>query len=151
MQNVPNIQHLSPLDTHLVAGIHQACFPRPWSAIEFQRLLALESVFGLLAVCDESPVGFILIQYVLDEAEILTVAIHPNHQRQGTGTRLIAAIERSLQNKGVNSLFLEVSVLNNPALNLYQKLGFHRIGTRPNYFPHAADPTAELLKKELSK
>ena len=71
-------------DPAALAAVHARAFPAPWSRDEFAALLAQP---GVLAVVE--PDGFILIRVVLDEAEILTLAVRPAARRAGLGGRLV--------------------------------------------------------------
>ena len=73
-------------DPTALAALHASAFPAPWSAAVFADLLAQPGV--LLGV---EPDGFILIRVVLDEAEILTLAVVPPARRHGLGRRLVEA------------------------------------------------------------
>jgi glycine/D-amino acid oxidase-like deaminating enzyme len=64
-------------DPAALAAVHARAFPAPWSRDEFAALLAQP---GVLAVVE--PDGFILIRVVLDEAEILTLAVRPEARRK---------------------------------------------------------------------
>ena len=59
-----------------LAALHATAFAAPWSAREFSDLLAQAGVFAVV-----EPDGFILIRQVLDEAEILTLAVRPEARR----------------------------------------------------------------------
>ena len=80
------VASFGPLDaTHaeVVADLHAGAFARPWSAIDFERMLAERDILadGLFLGAQAAPVGFALSRRVLDEAEILTVAIAPEASR----------------------------------------------------------------------
>ncbi len=62
------------------------------------------------------------------DSRILSIAVHPDYQGKGLGTRLsVAALER-LREAGVKDVMLDVRDYNAPAIHLYEKLGFHEIG-----------------------
>ena len=65
-----------------LAGIHAAAFSAPWDAASLADLLAQAGVFAI-----EVPEGFILLRTVVDEAEILTLAVRPEARRRGLGAR----------------------------------------------------------------
>lgn len=149
MLHVPTVRPLCLLDAQDMADVHRACFPYSWSKDAFIKLLDQKAAFGFMAFHETTPIGFILSQYVIDEAEILTFAVHPHYQRQGFGKLLLTRLIDELRPKGVHTLFLEVSITNPSALKLYHHLGFQQVGTRQGYFSHLSDPTAALLKKDL--
>jgi ribosomal-protein-alanine N-acetyltransferase len=79
-------------------------------------------------------VGFCILQPVLDEANLLLMAIHPNQQGKGLGYQLLEQSITLLKNQPVQ-IFLEVRESNQAAIALYEKSGFHQIDLRKNYYP----------------
>lgn len=91
--------------------------------------------------------GYIGVHVDLDSAEIATLFVHPNHRRQGIGEALLQTAIQRLKSRDITHVLLEVSIQNQPALHLYEKMGFKAIHTRLNYYPNGDD--ARVLKKEL--
>lgn len=122
-----------------LARIHALCFeaPRPWSAAEFTGFLSSARVFLLT-----EPGGFLMGRVIVDEAEILTLAVDPPYRRQGCATRLVAAFLAEAAQRGASSAFLEVSAANAAAQALYRAAGFCESGRRPSYYTRT-DGTAE--------
>ncbi|MFA9202773.1 MAG: ribosomal protein S18-alanine N-acetyltransferase [Flavobacteriales bacterium] len=88
----------------------------------------------VLTQSGQQIIGFCILQTVLDEANLLLMAIDPQQQGQGYGNLLL---EQSLERLGERCVmvFLEVRVSNQAAIGLYEKLGFHQVGTRLGYYP----------------
>ena len=112
-----------------LAGLHAAAFPAPWDATALAGLLTQAGVFAV-----EQPDGFILLRTVADEAEILTLAVHPKARRRGLGTRLVREGVAGAAAQGATRLFLEVADDNAAALALYARAGFSEAGRRPGYY-----------------
>ena len=112
-----------------LAGIHAAAFPVPWDAAALADLLTQAGVFAI-----EQPDGFILLRTVADEAEILTLAVHPQARRHGLGARLVGEGATEAAARGATRLFLEVADDNAAALALYARAGFSEAGRRPGYY-----------------
>ena len=76
-------------------------------------------------------VGFLVTRRLVEgESEVLNLAIHPGHRRQGIARALLAsAFARS-----PGRWFLEVRASNEAALECYRKLGFQNVGIRPGYY-----------------
>ncbi len=131
-----------------LAALHQRAFPnnRAWDAPEFSALLAQP---GVRVLGDDR--AFIMIRQVLDEAEVLTLATHPDHRRQGLARSRLSAAESDLSQSGTRSVFLEVAEDNAAAKALYVAAGYQCVGKRPNYYlPKNAAPVAALvLRKDL--
>ncbi|TJZ90460.1 GNAT family N-acetyltransferase [Paracoccus gahaiensis] len=119
-----------------LALLHARCFtrPRPWSAAEFDSLIALPGCFLLTL-----PQGFLLGRTVADEAELLTLAVAPEARRAGLGRRLIASFAGRARQMGAATAFLEVAADNPAARGLYAGTGWVEAGTRRRYYGPATD------------
>jgi ribosomal protein S18 acetylase RimI-like enzyme len=65
----------------------------------------------------------------MDSGAIQNVGIAPNHRGRGLGRALLLASLRGFQASGVSHVSLEVTAANQPALRLYESLGFQRTKT----------------------
>lgn len=109
--------------------LHALCFPhKPWSAADFADLK--KSGCDIMA----SQNGFIVYRAVLDEAELITIGVHPDARRGGIAATMIELMVRDLAARGVKRVFLEVAENNHPARALYEKHGFAVVGRRPKYY-----------------
>ena len=141
----PEIRPVTPFDLELVAALHAACFVEGWSAASIAALLAGPGAFGLLAVSDGEPAGFILVRQAADEAEILSLAVRPAWRRRGLARRLLAVALERLVAAGTRRLLLEVAEDNVAARRLYQGAGLTPVGRRPGYYRSAGGATAALV------
>ncbi|WP_273689590.1 GNAT family N-acetyltransferase [Ketogulonicigenium vulgare] len=107
--------------THALAFTDQ----RPWSADEFADLM---DQFGVAVIGDAH--SFILTRTIAGEAEILTLATAPAHQRKGLARNHL----KTLLEQRLDRVFLEVAVNNMPAIALYTAAGFQIIGRRRHYY-----------------
>lgn len=135
----PGGHRIDPLDgdaASRMAAIHAASFARPWSTLEFERLLAERGVVGdgLFLASAVKPTGFVLSRIVLDEAEILTVAIAPEARGKGFSIPLLERHLDELSRRGVRTIHLEVEEGNDPAIALYRRFGFKETGRREGYY-----------------
>lgn len=131
-----------------LARIHAESFetPAPWGAEAFESLLGSKNVF-LIA----QPDGFALGQVVLDEAELLTIAVHPQARARGLAQRLLKAFDAEARERGACIIFLEVAASNDVARHLYAITGFQETGRRPGYYrtPCGKRIDALIYKKQL--
>ena len=83
----------------------------------------------LVVLLDAHPIGRLYLARLPDEFRIIDIALLPPHRRAGLGTRLIQNIlsEASVAGKPVR---LHVERFN-PALRLYQRLGFAVVEAGP--------------------
>lgn len=119
------------LTPEAMAQTHAAAFKltRPWSAHEFSDLIESHSCF---VVGDAQC--FALSRVIADEAELLTIATHPDHQRQGRAKAIMDCLHSQLQTRGSVQIFLEVASPNLGALALYESLGYLHVGRRKAYY-----------------
>lgn len=113
-----------------------------WNRQQVSDALALPSTHALVVDAagepvddgsDSAPAGFVLTRHVLDEEELLLIAVVPGARRRGVGAALIDRLFSAASARGVTRIFLEMR-RGNPAIHLYQKLGFEPIGERRNYY-----------------
>ncbi len=118
-------------DTDWLAKTHAASFAdrRPWSAQEFASLLGSGGVF-----LTTKPGGFALTRTVLDDAEILTIAVLPGARQRGVGSAILAELEATARQRKVARIFLEVAEDNLGALALYYGNGYRETGRRSGYY-----------------
>ena len=95
-----------------MAAIHKAAMTTPaaWSAPTFEGFLAFPG-----AILTSEARGFALGRVIADEAELLTVAVHPDARRQGIAARCLAGFEAEARTKGARRVFLEVAETNSGA------------------------------------
>lgn len=121
--------------TDLVSVIHieQLVQSHPWTIKQFEE--SITSYCSTVIEVNGEVVGFCILQPVLDEANLLLMAIHPNQQGKGLGYQLLEASIAKLSNQPIQ-IFLEVRESNLAAIALYEKSGFHQIDLRKNYYPN---------------
>ena len=107
----------------------------PWSSKLFSD--GLERHVCLVAEQGNEIVGFAIIQFILDEAHLLNIAVDPAQQKRGLGKLLLDEVLARSLDKQASTVFLEVRSGNARAIQLYQMAGFNEIGLRKNYYPAA--------------
>ena len=132
-----------------IAALEKLCFSDPWSEASVASELDNRLSAWFVALDGDSVAGYIGSQSVLDEADMMNVAVHPDYRRQGIGEKLVLALAQALTEKGIRGLMLEVRESNVPAIALYEKLGFRQVGLRKNYY-RAPKENALIMRKELS-
>jgi ribosomal-protein-alanine N-acetyltransferase len=74
-----------PGDLDALAALHRRCFDEAWARSDFARILEAPSSFALIARGPPAAAGFVLARTVVDECEILTLAVAPAYRRHGVG------------------------------------------------------------------
>lgn len=135
------------------AAIHADAFRRGWGSHEFAGLLRDPAITASAAVDSKSnaALGFIMSRRALDEAEILSIAVGRSVRRGGVGAALLSNHIADLSLQGVRTVFLEVDEANAPALALYARSGFNRVGERRGYYPtsSSAKATAIIMRRDI--
>ena len=126
------IRLMQALDVAAVAKIEKSVQSHPWTLKQFED--AVTAYQSTVIEQQGQVLGFCILQPVLDEANLLLMAIDPAQQGQGLGYQLLDASVAMLKNNPVQ-IFLEVRETNIAAIKLYEKSGFHQIDLRKNYYP----------------
>jgi len=107
-----------------------------WSQTMFWSELAEHTTrHYLVASAEERIVAYAgLCAYPPHESYVQTIAVAPDAQGHGLGTRLLAALVEESQRRGCKRLDLEVRADNDAAIRLYERHGFTRIGLRRGYY-----------------
>lgn len=140
-------------DLDAVADLERRSFSHPWSRDAF--VAELRNVRSSLWVAEHRrPAGPALVGYlcrwiVEDEAQVLNVTIHPSWRRRGLGRWMLERALLDAVGRGARRATLEVRRHNAPAIALYERMGFRRVGERKNYYGPGED--ALLMEKELER
>lgn len=142
------IVKMQPEHVAAVAEMERQCFSNPWSEKSVASELDNPLSLWLIAEADGVVVGYVGSQTVLDSSDMMNLAVSQDFRRQGIGEQLVNSLTEALAEKGVKTLLLEVRISNEPAKQLYQKLGFEIVGKRPRYYEKPRED-ALILRKEL--
>ena len=135
-----SVRPLCERDLETVLAIESASFSRPWTRRHFLDEIA--SPFGIPLVAqvpDGAIAGYLCLKLVLDEAEILDVAVDLALRGRGVGRVLLECALSLCRERQVALLGLEVRVSNQAAIALYRRLGFRESGVRKRYYEDGED------------
>lgn len=128
------LRQMTAADLDAVLAIETASFSVPWSRQSFENELRNERAYYIVGELSGEVVAYMGMWFILDEADIMNVAVLPALRGQRIGQRMLSyAIEQALA-QGCRSLTLEVRSSNAAAQSLYTKLGFVKSGIRKNYY-----------------
>ncbi len=134
-----SVPYVAPLRDAGQAGdlekLHATAFARPWAAHEFERMLCERSTEAHALRRGNALLGFVLSRKAVDEAEILTIVLAPSARGGGHSRRLLSEHLTALAFSGIRTVHLEVDEGNKPALKLYARHGFLKVGERKGYYP----------------
>jgi ribosomal-protein-alanine N-acetyltransferase len=129
-----NLQMRSMQVTDLVRvmDIETLAYPFPWSLSLFKDCLRVGYTAEVLALEQIIAYGFMSI--AASEAQILNLCVDPKWHGSGYGLQMLEHLLDIANQKGVQSVFLEVRISNQAAIHLYDKIGFKQIGIRKAYY-----------------
>lgn len=142
------IRPATPADLPALAALEQAALPDPWTPAQLAGELAQPITRALLAGDGTQPLGYALGRVVAGEAEVLRVAVHPAHRRQGLGRALLRALHAAC---AAEEVFLEVRAGNTAAIALYEAEGYARVGRRPGYYADGEDAVVMGVRSGLRR
>ncbi|HJH08547.1 MAG TPA: ribosomal protein S18-alanine N-acetyltransferase [Psychrobacter pasteurii] len=124
LQQVADIEHRVQLDS--------------WDKLQIEELLQqdINQCWAILSSEDNKPqvAAYCIISSVFEVAEVLRIGTHPQFQRRGLAQSLLQALIKSMPEKQLERVLLEVRQDNTPAITLYKKMGFEVIHIRKDYY-----------------
>ena len=119
-----------------------------WTRNQVIGILAVPGVWLTIAELGGRSAGFALTRGVLDEAELLLLAVIPEMRRRGVGAALLRSVVSDCALRGIESLHLEVRD-GNDAIKLYRNSGFTKVGERRDYYrgPNGQSYSALTLRR----
>jgi ribosomal-protein-alanine N-acetyltransferase len=122
-------------DVPAVHEIDTLSFSLPWPERSFRFELTENPVSrGWVAEVDGRIAAMLVLWFIVDEAHIATIAVHPDYRRQGIGEKVLLHALWAVQDEGARRVFLEVRAGNAAAQAMYEKYGFIVDGRRLKYY-----------------
>lgn len=143
------IRRMTLEDVPAVHEIDTLSFSLPWPERSFRFELTENPVSrGWVAEVESRIAAMLVMWFIIDEAHVATIAVHPDFRRQGIGEQLLLYSLRSAQAEGARRAFLEVRAGNVAAQSMYKKYGFEVAGVRRGYYK---DNNEDALLMNLEK
>lgn len=134
-------------DLEQVMEIEEDLFTVPWTKEGFLTYLMKEDTMFFVVEEKGRILGFCSMMTVLDEGDILNVAVCRDRQREGIGYFLVNSMLRMAEMRGICTVHLEVRESNSTARRLYRRLGFEEDGIRKNYYTEPAEAAVLMTKR----
>jgi len=131
MEFVPLTPELIPA----ILEIEKKSQGAPWSEKSFTNELENPHSYFLVALENQAVIGYGGVWLIQDEAHVTTITVNQDQRRKGIGKRLMHELIKGSLERKANCMTLEVRVSNEPAIKLYDSLGFARAAVRKNYYP----------------
>jgi [ribosomal protein S18]-alanine N-acetyltransferase len=149
----PLTLRIAPMRVEDLAAVHaieRASFDSPWPADAYRSELETNRLAQYLVV----QAGDVIVAYagmwlMVDEAHIITFAVHPLWRRQRIGERLLLALLDLALDAGAHEATLEVRLSNLGARRLYEKFGFRPFGLRPRYYSDNGEDALIMTTEQL--
>jgi ribosomal-protein-alanine N-acetyltransferase len=143
-----SVRDADPSDIPAVVAIERASFSEPWSAGMFRAHLRGD-INTFVVACDGGDVvGFAIAHTVIDESELLNMAVKQSMRGRGVGAILLGTICARCAMRGSESITLDVRASNTTARALYASHGFTQVGIRRHYY-HEPEEDGLILRAEL--
>lgn len=91
-------------------------------------------------------VGYAILYCVLDEGELVRIAVSPSHRRRNVACSMLMSLLTHCREVHVERVFLEVRKSNISARAFYEKNGFTTDGNRKNFYEF---PTEDAILMSL--
>lgn len=144
-----SIRQAQRADLLEISRIESASFPQPWP---YGAFTAFVGEPGFLVAADHADriVGYVVADVAYDQAKtrghLKDIAVHPDHRRNGIGSRLLRRAIAVLEANGARSIRLEVRPSNESAIDLYRSLGFDAFRRIQGYYEDGEDALIMVRK-----
>ena len=147
----PMIRVIREEDVAQIHEIEKLCFAMPWSEESILHDIRENAVARWLVLDDGegNVLAYAGMWFVLDEAHVCNVAVHPDHRRKGYGKKIFDALCDMAYANSMALMTLEVRRSNLPAQALYHACGFLDVGYRKRYYEDTGEGAYLLWNKDL--
>lgn len=157
-------------DLDQIAAMEAAVFSNPWSRKSCQEILGQKRYCVLVLAVPRGEkadrrgqgwegsasrdtqgqeiLGYVCGMSVLEEGELHRIAVMPAWRGKGYGQLLLQAFLETMKGRGVTAVYLEVRAGNGPAIRLYERNDFERIGIRKAYYQNPRED-AQIMQKMI--
>jgi len=150
VQATVNLRHFQPDDLDQVMHINRVCLPENYAPYFFMDLYERFPDAFIVAEEDGEIVGYVMCRMesglpdfgllgIAKRGHVISVAVLPEHQRRGVGTALMKEAMAGMRVYKAKECYLEVRVTNEPAVHLYDKLGFQKSKVVHGYYADGED------------
>lgn len=142
---------LSLEDVPALLALEKACFGRE-AFTDTQLRQMLSARYGLaMGIWEDSLlVGAALLEVLVPESELHSLAVLPGKRRRGLGAALLKSALSAARKRGATEMFLEVRRSNQAAIALYERAGFAALSVRRGYYSHPREDALVMCKRLAS-
>lgn len=141
------IRQMEAADVEAAAIIESEAFSMPWSAKDFLEMVEADYAYYYVAELNGEIAGCCGIRDITGEGEITNVVVAANHRKKGIGRKMMEYMLERAKANGIGDCTLEVRVSNQPAIRLYESLGFKGEGVRPDFYDKPREDALIMWKR----
>lgn len=142
---------LSLEDVPALLALEKACFGgEAFTDTQLRQLLSARYGLAMGIWEDSLLVGAALLEVLVPESELHSLAVLPGKRRRGLGAALLKSALSAARKRGATEMFLEVRRSNQAAITLYERAGFAALSVRRGYYSHPRED-ALVMQKRLAR
>lgn len=141
------IREMQAADVEAASRIESEAFSMPWSARDFLEMVEADYAYYYVAELDGKIAGCCGIRNMAGEGEITNVVVAASYRKQGIGRKMMKYMLDRAEENGMGDCTLEVRVSNQPAIRLYESLGFKSEGVRPGFYEKPREDALIMWKR----
>lgn len=121
-------------DLEKIVEIENETFSMPWSKEGFVKALEMKNNKYIVFEEHGEILGYCGYYGVVDEAEITVVCVKDTARKRGIAKIMLSELFIKAKERGIERIILEVRVSNEPAIRLYERMGFNNLGVRRDFY-----------------
>lgn len=142
---------LSLEDVPALLGLEKDCFGgEAFTDTQLRQVLLARYGLAMGIWEDSLLVGAALLEVLVPESELHSLAVLPGKRRRGLGAALLKSALSAARKRGATEMFLEVRRSNQAAIALYERAGFAALSVRRGYYSHPREDALVMCKRLAS-
>lgn len=137
---------LSYDDISQISAMEKEYFGQPWSESSIATYAEKGNTIFVVAKDGEKVAGYLAVMCVLDEGNLVSIAVSEKYRRMGIARELLDIAYDMAHERGVTSINLEVRESNDAAIALYEDEGFYKVGVRKEFYSNPKEDAILYLR-----
>lgn len=137
-------------DLDMIVALNRAALPENYMPEFFENLLRIYGEYFLAAEMEGRIIGYVMCRVelgmtnlnsfgIMKKGHIVSLAVDNEQRRHGIGQAMMEEVMKRMRATGLKECFLEVRVTNEPAIKLYERVGFKIVKRISNYYSDGTD------------
>lgn len=143
------IRKMTEEDLEQVCAIETDTFTDPWCEEDFRSSMKEANNGYLVAELDGLIAGYCGYWGISGEGYIYNVAVKKEFRGNKIGYQMLKTLLEDSFSRGITSFTLEVRCSNEPAIRLYESLGFERAGLRKDFYSKPKEDAVIMWLKPI--